>query len=57
MVEIIQISDLHYGSEFVPEYMENVIDYIEEVKPDAVVCTGDIIHKGRISQFKGILPY
>ena len=57
MVEIIQISDLHYGSEFVPDYFENIIDYIGDVKPDVVVCTGDIIHKGRISQFKGVLPY
>ena len=57
MVNLIHISDLHYGSEFVPEYMENVIKYIEDESPDAVICTGDIIHKGRISQFKGILPY
>jgi len=57
MVNLIQISDLHYGSEFVPEYMENVIKYIEDASPDAVICTGDLIHKGRISQFKGILPY
>jgi len=57
MVNLIHISDLHYGSEFVPEYMENMIKYIEDASPDAVICTGDIIHKGRISQFKGMLPY
>jgi len=52
MVNLIQISDLHYGSEFVPEYMENVIKYIKDNSPDAVICTGDIIHKGRITQFR-----
>ncbi|KKL87940.1 hypothetical protein LCGC14_1929680, partial [marine sediment metagenome] len=57
MLELIQISDLHYGSEFDPEYMENIISYIKQVKPDVVVCTGDIVHKGRINQFEGILPY
>lgn len=57
MVEIIQISDLHYGSEFIPESIENIIKYIEDNKPDAVVCTGDVIHKGRVNQFKGVLPY
>ncbi len=57
MVEIIQISDLHYGSEFVPEYMENIIYFIEDTKPDVVVCTGDIIHKGRVVQFRNVLPY
>jgi len=57
MVEIIQISDLHYGSEFEPDYMENVINYIENISPDIVVCTGDIVHKGRTVQFKSVLPY
>ena len=57
LVEIIQVSDLHYGSEFVPEYMENIIQYIEDNTPDVVICTGDLIHKGRISQFKSILSY
>ena len=57
MVNLIHISDLHYGSEFVPEYMENVISYIKEKKPDVVICTGDLVHKGRVSQFREILPY
>ena len=57
MVEIIQISDLHYGSEFVPDYMENIIQYIKDARSDLVVCTGDIIHKGRVIQFKQVLPY
>ena len=57
MVEIIHISDLHYGSEFVPELLENIIGYIEDVSPDAVICTGDIIHKGRVIQFREVLPY
>ncbi|MFX1503374.1 MAG: metallophosphoesterase family protein [Promethearchaeota archaeon] len=57
MVEIIQISDLHYGSEFVSQYMENIIQYIKDIQPDVVVCTGDIVHKGRVVQFKSFLPY
>ncbi len=57
MVEIIHISDLHFGSEFVPEYMENIIEYIKDTQPGVVICSGDLIHKGRVIQFKGILPY
>ncbi|UCC18252.1 MAG: metallophosphoesterase [Promethearchaeota archaeon] len=57
MVEIIHISDLHYGSEFVPDYMENIIQYIKDVHPDSVVCTGDLVHKGRAVQFREFLPY
>ncbi|MFX1344667.1 MAG: metallophosphoesterase family protein [Promethearchaeota archaeon] len=57
MVEIIHISDLHYGSEFLPECMENIINYIKDSRPDVVICSGDVIHKGRVVQFRGILPY
>ncbi|MFX1420630.1 MAG: metallophosphoesterase family protein [Promethearchaeota archaeon] len=57
MVDIIHISDLHFGSEFVLQYMENIISYIEKIKPDAVVCTGDVVHKGRVVQFEGFLPF
>ena len=57
MVEIVHISDLHYGSEFVPEYMENIIEYIKEVKPDSIVCTGDCVHRGRVIQFRNFVPY
>ncbi|MBY8990782.1 MAG: metallophosphoesterase [Candidatus Lokiarchaeota archaeon] len=57
MVEIIQISDLHYGSEFREDLFENIINYVKETKPDVVICTGDIVHKGRVIQYKNFLPY
>lgn len=57
IVEIIQISDLHYGGGFKEEYMENVINYINNIRPDAVICTGDMAHKGRLAQFRGITPF
>jgi len=57
LVNIMHISDLHFGSEFVPQYMENIITYIKEKKPDVVICTGDCVHKGRVVQIKGITPY
>jgi len=56
-IEIIQISDLHFGSGFKEEYIKNVIKYIKLCNPDVVICTGDVIHKGRIVQYQGILPY
>lgn len=58
MVEIIHISDLHYGSnEFRENYLLNAIEYINKAKPDCVVCTGDITHKGKVSQFKRASEY
>ncbi|MFX0034657.1 MAG: metallophosphoesterase family protein [Candidatus Hermodarchaeota archaeon] len=57
MIEIIQISDLHFGSDFVVQYIENVIQYVKQTRPDVVVCTGDIVHKGRVVQFQAARPY
>jgi len=57
MVEIVQISDIHIGNEFSKELMDNVILYLEKIVPDAIVCTGDITHKGRIDQYNTFLPY
>ena len=58
MVELIQISDLHYGShEFNEEYLFNVIDYINDNTPDAVICTGDLTHKAKKYQYEEIAEY
>ncbi|MFX0070229.1 MAG: metallophosphoesterase family protein, partial [Candidatus Hermodarchaeota archaeon] len=58
MVEIIQISDLHFGSrEFHEGCLLNIIDYINDYKPDAVICTGDITHKAKKIQYEGISSY
>lgn len=58
MVEIIQISDLHYGSrEFYEDYLLNAINYINDLKPDIVICTGDLTHKGSKQQYEGIVKY
>jgi len=37
--------------------MENIIEYVKDTRPGVVICSGDLIHKGRVIQFKGILPY
>jgi 3',5'-cyclic AMP phosphodiesterase CpdA len=58
MVELIQISDLHYGSrEFREDYLLNAIEYINNFKPDAVICTGDLTHKAKKNQYEEIAHY
>ncbi|MBD3254833.1 MAG: metallophosphoesterase [Candidatus Lokiarchaeota archaeon] len=58
MVEIIQISDLHYGSNhFRENLMLNVVDYINDSKPDLVMCTGDVTHRGHLDQYQKIKSY
>ena len=52
MVEIVQISDLHYYSkEFRLDCLENIIEYVNDKKPDAVVCTGDLTHHARKHEY------
>ncbi len=59
MVELVHFGDLHYGDkkEFREEYLLNVIDYINENKPDAAICAGDFTHKGLLSHYQGIAPF
>ena len=57
MVEIVQVSDFHYGSGFKDELFDNVVEYLKKNTPDAIICTGDLVHKGRKFQFEPLLPY
>ena len=59
MVELVHIGDLHFGDkkEFREEYLLNIIDYINDNRPDAVICVGDFVHKGLLHQYQGIAPY
>lgn len=55
MVEIIHISDLHYGSsEFRIDCLKNIVEYINDYKPDAVICTGDFTHHARKHEYLAI---
>ena len=57
MVNIIQVTDMHYGSEFSDQYFDNVVQYIKDNRPDAVIVSGDLVHKGRYRQYQRFLPY
>ncbi|HEY3375662.1 MAG TPA: metallophosphoesterase [Candidatus Aquicultor sp.] len=44
---IAHISDLHVGSQyFIPNLMSRTIEELNELKPDAVICTGDLTNEG-----------
>ena len=51
MVNIVQISDLHYVSGFRQDCFENIVDYLQKKRPDALVMTGDLVDKGRYKQY------
>jgi 3',5'-cyclic AMP phosphodiesterase CpdA len=59
-MEIIHLSDLHYGSaEFKEKCFENIIEYIAGYKSkiDLVIITGDITDHGRYEEYEGIKRY
>ncbi len=41
--KIVQFSDLYYGSTIDTEDLQDIVDKINELKPDLVVFTGDLI--------------
>lgn len=58
MVTIAHISDPHVGSPFfVPNMMNRVIAELNELRPDVVICTGDITNDGYRQEYKNWLAY
>lgn len=58
MVTIAHISDPHVGSPFfVPNLMNRVIAELNELQPDAVVCTGDLTSDGYRQEYKNWVAY
>ena len=51
-MEIVQLSDIHVGSQFREEAFQKVIDEINSLKPEAVVITGDLTNEGLIEQYE-----
>ena len=43
---IVQLSDLHVGSQFQPEVFEQVLSEVNELNPDCIVITGDLTNEG-----------
>ena len=58
MVTIAHISDPHVGSPyFVPNLMNRVIAELNELHPDAVICSGDLTTEGFRQEYKNWTAY
>jgi len=58
VVTIAHISDPHVGSpHFVPNLMNRVIVELNELAPDAVICSGDLTTDGFRQEYKSWLAY
>ncbi|MDX1596053.1 MAG: metallophosphoesterase family protein [Nitrosopumilaceae archaeon] len=49
---IVQLSDLHIGSQFSSEQFSKMIAEVNEIKPDVVVVTGDITNEGLVKEYE-----
>ena len=49
---IVQLSDLHVGSQFLPEVFEMVVKEVNELNPDVIVITGDLTNEGLMKEYE-----
>jgi len=49
---IVQLSDLHVGSQFQPEVFETVVKEVNKLNPDVIVITGDLTNEGLMKEYK-----
>lgn len=51
-MKLVQLSDLHVGSQFKPAVFDAVIEEVNRLRPDAVVITGDLTSQGLIMEYE-----
>lgn len=49
---IVQISDLHVGSQFLQEKFDILVDEVNLINPDAIVITGDLTNEGLMKEYE-----
>jgi 3',5'-cyclic AMP phosphodiesterase CpdA len=51
-MKIVQLSDIHVGSQFREEIFDNVIDEVNDLEPTAVLVTGDLTNEGLMKEYE-----
>jgi len=49
---LVQLSDIHVGSQFQESVFEKVISEVNELKPDAILISGDLTNEGLIKEYE-----
>ncbi len=49
---IVQLSDLHVGSQFQPNVFETIVKEVNELNPDVIVITGDLTNEGLMKEYE-----
>ncbi|MGH1568465.1 MAG: metallophosphoesterase family protein [Nitrosopumilus sp.] len=51
-MQIVQISDLHVGSQFLQEKFDILVDEVNELNPDAIIVTGDLTNEDLMKEYE-----
>ena len=51
-MKIVQLSDIHVGSQFQESKFNQVLQEVNEIKPDVVLITGDLTNEGLKSEYE-----
>ena len=51
-MKIVQISDLHVGSQFLQEKFDVLVEEVNELKPDVILITGDLTNEGLMQEYE-----
>jgi 3',5'-cyclic AMP phosphodiesterase CpdA len=57
MLNLLHISDLHFGPPFLPEIGEVLLRKIEELSPDLLVISGDLTQRAKPKEFRAARAY
>ena len=49
---IVQLSDIHVGSQFQESVFAKVVEEVKELNPDCIVITGDLTNEGLIKEYE-----
>ena len=49
---IVQISDLHIGSQFLEDKFDLLVQEVNELNPDTIVITGDLTNEGLMKEYQ-----
>ncbi len=51
-MQIVQISDLHVGSQFLQEKFDTLVNEVNDLNPDVIVVTGDLTNEGLMKEYE-----
>ena len=51
-MRIVQISDIHVGAQFQEAVFDRVIQEVNELRPSAIVVTGDLTNEGLLKEYE-----